>query len=417
MTPELAPLAPTLIPTLAAWLHDLDPIAFRLGPATIYWYGISYILGFALAWVLLVPAARRGLTPIPAAMIGDVVLFGGIGGVIGGRLGYLLIYSPDLLTEFTGSFPFWQALNIARGGMASHGGMVGALLGLMLLGRVLRKRAAHEDLPQLARVRGGLPTKHVVDLACFAAPIGLMCGRLANFVNGELLGKIVAGPVQVGEDGPVDDAPWWAVRFPQEIMERYAAGEISGQQMVRAAEAVGMSQLEMLAPEGEERFVLAYHQLSEALRAGSQEAANAMPTFLNARHPSQLYQAAVEGPLLLLALAIVWARPRVAGVVTAWFMILYGLGRIATEFYRLPDADFANPRPLGFSRGQWLSVGLVVGGAGLLAWVVVRAKRRRARGELLPRFGGWLAPALPAPLSTQPRDPDGGGASEGDKPQ
>lgn len=405
-----ATLAPTMAATLASWLHDLDPVAFRLGPATIYWYGISYILGFALAWVLLGLAARRGLTPIPAAAIGDVVLFGGIGGVIGGRLGYLLVYQPALLTEFTGSFPFWQALNIARGGMASHGGMVGALLGLLLLAYVLRRRAAKEDLPQLA----GLPSLHVVDLAAAVAPIGLMCGRLANFVNGELLGKVVAGPVTIGEDGPVDDAPWWAVRFPQEIMERYATGEIGGQQMVRAAEAVGMSQLETLTPEGEERFVLAYRQLNEALRAGSAEAANVMPTFLNARHPSQLYQAAVEGPLLLLALAIIWARPRVAGVVTAWFMILYGLGRIATEFYRLPDADFANPRPLGLSRGQWLSVGLVVGGAGLLAWVVVRARRRRAKGDSVPVFGGWLRPVF-APA--QSSNSNGGPAAEGDKPQ
>lgn len=407
MTPELVP---TMAATLASWLHDLDPVAFRLGPATIYWYGISYILGFALAWGLLWLAAGRGLTPIPAASIGDVVLFGGIGGVVGGRVGYLLVYQPSLLAEFSSGFPFWQALNIARGGMASHGGMVGALLGLLLLAHVLRRRAAKEDLPQLAR----LPSLHVVDLAAAVAPIGLMCGRLANFVNGELLGRIVAGPVQVGEDGPVDAAPWWAVRFPQEIIDRWGTSEITEANVRGAAEAMGMSHLELIYPEGQQRFFEGYHQLVESLRAGSQEAANAMPFFLNARHPSQLYQAAVEGPLLLLALAIVWARPRSAGLVTAWFMILYGLGRIATEFYRLPDSQFATGRPLGLSRGQWLSVALVVGGMGLLAWVVVRARRRRAAGELVPVFGGWLRPVFaPAQSSNGDRGP----AAEGDKPQ
>jgi len=389
-----------MTPTLAAWLHDLDPVAFRVGPATIYWYGISYVLGFALAWVLLRIAASRGMTPVPGATIGDVVLFGGIGGVVGGRVGYLLIYNPNLLGEFTNSFPFWQALNIARGGMASHGGMVGVLFGLVLLGWVMRKRAAKENLPELAEV----PTLHLVDLAVAVVPVGLVCGRLANFVNGELLGKVVARP---GED-----APWWAVRFPQEILARWETGEITEQQRQLAAEAVGMSHLEMVNQAGMERFEVGYLQLVEEFRAGSAGAANFMNGFLNARHPSQLYQAAVEGPLLLLALFIVWARPRVAGVVTAWFMILYGVGRIFTEFYRLPDAEFANARPMGLSRGQWLSVALVAGGAGLLVYIVIRARKKKATGESLPRFGGWLSPVF---ASAEHRNTDGGSTPNGDK--
>lgn len=389
-----------MTPTLATWLHDLDPVALRLGPATIYWYGISYVVGFALAWVLLRVAAWRGMTPVRGAALGDIVLFGGIGGVIGGRVGYVLVYSPGLLGEFTSSFPFWQALNITRGGMASHGGMVGVLVGLMLLGRVLRRRALKENVPELARV----PTLHLVDLAVAVVPIGLMCGRLANFVNGELLGKIVAGP---GEDGP-----WWSVRFPQEILSRWGTGEISDEQRQLAAESVGMSHLEMLNEAGMDRFEAAYVQLVEQLRAGSAGAANFMNGFLNARHPSQLYQAAVEGPLLLVALFIVWMRPRVAGVVTAWFMILYGVGRILTEFFRLPDADFANARPMGLSRGQWLSVALVAGGIGLLVYVIVRARRKSAASESVARFGGWLAPVF---SSTKMSDAHGGGAADGDK--
>jgi phosphatidylglycerol:prolipoprotein diacylglycerol transferase len=279
----------------------------------------------------------------------------------------------------------------------------------MLLGRLLRRRASKEGLPELAKV----PTLHLVDLAVAVAPIGLMCGRLANFVNGELLGKIVAGPAVEG----AQHAPWWAVRFPQEILARGRTGEIGDAQIAAAAEAVGMSHFELELEAGQQRFVAAYTRLMEELRGGgpgAETAANFMHGFLNARHPSQLYQAAVEGPLLLAALFIVWMRPRVAGVVTAWFMILYGVGRIVTEFYRLPDADFANARPMGLSRGQWLSAALVAGGVGLLAYVIVRARKKLAAGESVPRFGGWLAPVF---SSTKPGDAHGGGAAEGGKAQ
>ena len=327
------------------------------------------------------------MTPIPSSIIGDIVLFGGIGGVIGGRLGYVLVYKPNLLADFSGGFPFWGVLNIAGGGMASHGGMVGVLAGLAFLGVLLRKRAAKEGVPELAHV----PTLHLVDTACAVVPIGLMCGRLANFINGELLGKIVVAPD--------DNMPRWAVRFPHEILSRWSTGEIGSAQMVQATEAVGMSQIAVVTTDaGWERFVEAYSGLLDQLRNGTPEqqamAANFMDTFVNARHPSQLYQAALEGPLLLLALVIVWAKPRVAGVITAWFMILYGFGRIATEFFRLPDAGFVTARPLGLSRGQWLSVALVVGGAGLLVFVLRRAKKRRKAGEAIPVFGGWFAPAF-----------------------
>ncbi|MEQ8844911.1 MAG: prolipoprotein diacylglyceryl transferase [Phycisphaerales bacterium] len=402
-------MTPPFALTLAAWLHDLDPVAFRLGPATIYWYGISYVVGFVLAWLGLKAIAARGLTPVPGAMIGDVVLFGGIGGVIGGRLGYVLVYQPQLLGEFSGSFPFWGVLNIAGGGMASHGGMVGVLAGLAVLGVVLRRRATKEDVPRLARV----PTLHLVDLACAVAPLGLMCGRIANFINGELLGKVVFRPTE--DSG---DAPWWAVRFPHEILTRWGTGEISGEQMVKATEAVGMSQIEVVTTQaGWERFYAAYTGMLGDLRTGTPEAqrmaANFMAEFVSARHPSQLYQAAVEGPLLLLALAIIWARPRVAGVLTAWFMILYGLGRIATEFFRLPDAGFVTARPLGLSRGQWLSVALVVGGVGLLAYVLRRAKKQRQAGASVAAFGGWLAPAF----ASQSGDADGQRAAHDDQAQ
>jgi len=384
--------------TLAAWLHDLDPVLLPIsGSVAIYWYGVSYIVGFALAYLLLRALVARGMTTLDAQAVGDMVVWGGIGGVIGGRLGYVLLYRPGLLAEFSAAPPFWGAIDITRGGMASHGGFVGAVAGLALLARALRARARREDTPRLAA-----PPAHLLDLAAFVAPVGLFCGRIANFVNGELLGSVVA---PFGRP-----APWWAVRYPQEVTSRWH--ELSPEQHAAAAEAVGMSYLELATPEGMERFFTAYGALLDRLRDGAPEAARLLEGALNARHPSQLYQAFAEGVLLWIAMAIVWARPRVAGVLAAWFMIVYGLGRVATEFFRLPDAHFQVARPLGLSRGQWLSVGLVVVGAAVLVWITRRA------GAGSPRYGGWLggSPGRSALAgSAEPGDAQGHARAQGDQ--
>ncbi|MEO1008837.1 MAG: prolipoprotein diacylglyceryl transferase [Planctomycetota bacterium] len=354
-----------------AWLHDLDPVVVRLGGSfAIYWYGISYILGFVLAYLVLRWLRTRGATPLDAPALGDMVVWGGLGGVIGGRVGYVLLYRPDLLADVSSSVPFWGAINITKGGMASHGGFLGAMLGFLLLQRSLAKRARLDDRPELA-----VPRTHLFDLAAFAAPIGLLCGRLANFVNGELLGR-VAAPFGT-------PAPWWAVKYPQEVTARW--DELSDDQRIAAAEAVGMSPLELRVEGGWDRFGQAWRALVAQMRDGDPAARNLLEASLNARHPSQLYQALAEGVVVLAVLAIVWARPRASGVISCWFVITYGVGRVATEFFRLPDAHFQNQTPLGLSRGQWLSVALIAIGVAGLALI-------KARGRPdAPRFGGWLS--------------------------
>lgn len=346
--------------TLAAWLHDLDPFLFRIsGDFGIRWYGLSYALGFFLAYLLLRWMSRRGMTLIPVHRVGDVVIAGALGGVIGGRLGYVIAYQPSLFGQFTPSFPWWGVLDLMHGGMASHGGFIGAVIAAW---HISRRYGPAE--------RGGrMPMLHVTDTMALVTPTGLMLGRLANFVNGELLGRIVAAPGQ--------DSPWWSVKFPQELLGE-SPPVLSPAQAAELDRLIGQAALPGDGPGAP------IQRLIEQVQHGAPGVAERLEPLLAARVPSQLVQAAAEGIVLGAVLWWVARRPRTTGVVSAWFLIAYGVLRIVTEIWRLPDAQFAVGRPMGLSRGQWFSAGMVAVGAGLL-WLSVRKG-----GE---RLGGWARPA------------------------
>lgn len=358
---------PRVTPMLATWLHDLDPFAWRIsGGFGIRWYGISYVLGFLIAWLWLRSLAKRGLVLLKPEVIPDVILAQVIGVMVGGRLGYILFYQPSLLTGFRSSFPFWDALDITTGGMASHGGMIGILFASLWCAR-------HYKVPAL----------HVIDCIASVGLPGVVLGRVANFVNGELLGKVVGAP---GEPGP-----WWAVRYPQELLDRPIP---SGSPLVGG----GMGQLDRiriaLGLRPDEPVIGHVEALIDQLRAGSEEARRILEPVLTARHPSQLYQALGEGIVTLAVVWFVWRKPRRAGVITGTFLVTYAIGRIATEFIRLPDAHLAVQRFGPFSRGQWLSVLMLVGGATLLAVV---------RGRDTVRIGGWATRDRAETPSESPR--------------
>jgi phosphatidylglycerol:prolipoprotein diacylglycerol transferase len=355
------------MPILAAYFHDLDPIALDLGFISLKWYGMAYAAGFVLAWVVLRWFSKRGVTPLSTLGVTDAMLALVLGVVVGGRLGYVLVYGRELLTEFTPSFPWWAALDISRGGMASHGGIVGVILASFWIAR----RAERTDGTR------GTSVLHVIDLTAIACTFGLGLGRVANFVNGELLGKIVAYP---GEK-----APWWAVRFPQEYIERRTESGLSPAQeleLVSIAERYTASGGTVRG--GDDAYDAMLRLLHNSRFSGKQDLITQLEPLISARHPSQLYQAFAEGILLTVVLWIIWRMPRKPGVVGAWFLIVYGVLRVATEFWRLPDAQFGEDgRPFGLSRGQWLSVAMVVVGA-VAAWVCSRRK--------VQKMGGWLRP-------------------------
>lgn len=361
--------------TLAAWLHDWDPIIVRLwGDFAVRWYGVAYAVGFFLAWAQLNWLAKRGASLVPRERVPDVMLAFIFGAILGGRLGYVLFYDPKLVVTWASQFPYWGVLQINKGGMAFHGALLGLFVAAVLLGRGIKQ-------PDGTRV-GKVPLPHLADLVAFVAPAGLMLGRIANFINGELLGKVAAQP---GTDGP-----WWSVRFPQEIVHFPHT-----QQLPNSIEYTPdqISRLEALLSRfgavthgwdgARERLLDAVHHSSGPEHA--RLLADLAP-LLTSRHPSQLYQAFVEGPIVGGLMWVLWFRPRRPGTLAYAFLIVYGVLRFVIEqYFRLPDPDVE--KILGLSMGQALCVGMVA--AGTLGFIATRASKRYRD----VRLGGWGANA------------------------
>lgn len=255
-------------------LHQIDPIAVGLGPLQVHWYGIMYLLGFGVCWWLGNRRIRAGRLPgVNEQAFGDLLFYGMLGVVLGGRIGYVLFYSfGELLDD-----PL-MLLRIWEGGMSFHGGLIG------VMGAALWWARKHR--------------LHFFDVMDFIAPLaapGLGFGRVGNYIGGELWGKFTDGG--------------WGVLFP------------------RAPEFAGWSNQQLQA----------------------QFASGALERY--ARHPSQLYQAALEGLVLFLALWWFSRRPRPRYAVSGLFALLYGIFRFVVEFVRVPDAQ------IGYLAFGWLTMG------------------------------------------------------------
>jgi phosphatidylglycerol:prolipoprotein diacylglycerol transferase len=257
---------------------QFDPVALQIGPLAIRWYGLMYLLAFTLVLVLGRLRMRRqpesGWTPKD---LDDVLFYGVLGVVLGGRLGYVLFYKFGYyLAHPFEIFAVWQ------GGMSFHGGFLGVILAMALYSRL-------HDKAWLA----------ITDFIAPLVPLGLGAGRIGNFINGELWGRPT-------------DVPWGMV-FPQYDM--------------------------------------------------------------TVRHPSQLYEFALEGLLLFTVLWLYSSRRRPTGAVSALFLLGYGLVRFLVEFTREPD-DFLGLLALNLSMGQWLSLPMIAAGVFLWLWAHQPAQRR-----------------------------------------
>ncbi len=359
--------------TDAAHYHSLSPIAVDLGFFAVRWYGLSYVLGFVCAYVILRVMAKRGLIAVPPHRVADMMVYIIFGVLIGGRLGYALLgYDPSLLWTFSDSFPYWNLLAIHKGGMASHGGMIGVLIASWFVSRGFKNADG--------TIEGRTDWRNVVDMLSLCVPIGFFFGRIANYVNGELLGKVIAPPGQPG--------PWYAVRFPQELL-----GWSSAQSHARHTPDLSDAQHDRLVALVADSMKPSdtWSSALERVVAKAAHYRDQLEPLLAARHPSQLYAALLEGLAVGVTVWIVAARPRKPGVVGGWWLLSYGLARILDEFWRLPDAQFEVERPLGLSRGQWFSVAMVVAG---VAAVVLSSRRN------VPVTLGWAAPAI-SPTSEQ----------------
>jgi len=351
--------------TLGAWFHDLSPFALRIsGDFGIRWYGVSYLLGFLAAYLLLVKLAKRNFTPLPAQRIPDMMMLLVAGVVVGGRLGYVFLYDPALLTDFSADFPFWGVLKLTQGGMASHGGFVGVILAAWFISRGFKDDKGN-------RV-GACPPLHVMDLCALVAPLGLAFGRIANFINGELLGKVAALP---GET-----APWWSVKYPQEIIERPLS--TLPQTETQIDQIIDLS-LNHLLP-GETDWELGYLRILEFIQRGDTALKAQLDPLISARYPTQLMQSFFDG---FLVLAVVWfiaRKPRTPGVIGATMLVVYALGRIPMDLVRLPDSGISQFGPL--TRGQLYSLLMLIAGIAVLLWT-----RRKNAPKAMGGWGGWAA--------------------------
>ncbi|MDQ6626048.1 MAG: prolipoprotein diacylglyceryl transferase [Verrucomicrobiota bacterium] len=303
---------------LAYYLHKLDPFIFHVtdtfGPR---WYGMAYVSAFICGYALLLWLSKRGYADLPQKQVGDFITWAALFGVmLGGRLGYVLFYKPEMLRDPLSIFRVWE------GGMSAHGGMLGLVLFTLYYAR--KHRLAWTNLG---------------DNLCVAAPIGLFFGRCANFINGELYGR--ATNVR------------WAMQFPKELLD--APNSAEAERAVAAAQAIDPG---INSPEAILHAVQTNRHVVGALRP-----------ILTPRHPSQLYEALLEGVVLFAILWFVRTRTRQPnGVLTGLFFICYAIFRIVVENFREPDASLIGP----FTRGQFFSFFLVLLG---IAFIIV-AKRR-----------------------------------------
>lgn len=294
---------------------NFDPIAIHFGPLAVRWYGLMYLVGFILAVVIarlrlrLPHVAAQGWT---ARDIDDILFYGVLGTILGGRLGYVLFYKADYyFAHPLDIFKVWQ------GGMSFHGGFLGVTLAMVLFA-YQRKRTWLQ----------------VTDFVAPMVPTGLAAGRLGNFINGELWGRVTdpqAPWAMMFQSASNDDALWLAAH-PQ-LAAKWHLAPIFAQ----------------------------YHMLP--------------------RHPSELYEIALEGIALFLVLFFFTRKPRPVGAASAVFLIGYGLARFTVEFAREPD-DFLGLLALGLSMGQWLSLPMIVAGIILLIWSYRRARVAPAGASL-----------------------------------
>ncbi len=252
---------------------QFDPVALHLGPLSVRWYGIMYVLAFTAFYLLgRYRMKQRPETRWTPKELDDLLFYGVLGVVIGGRLGQVLFYEPG----YYFSHPA-EIVAVWKGGMSFHGGLIGAILAMAWHAR-----------------KEGRRFLEVSDFVAPLVPLGLMFGRFGNFINGELWGR------------PADPSLPWAMIYPQ---------------------------------------------------------VDQIP-----RHPSELYEAGLEGLVLFVLMWLYTRKPRPVGAASGAFLVGYGVFRFVAEYFRTPDNGIFGYMTFGVSMGQWLSLPMVIIGIWMWVW-------------------------------------------------
>jgi phosphatidylglycerol:prolipoprotein diacylglycerol transferase len=334
-----------------SYVHDLSPFILKLPDTALWgdqfgfrWYGFSYMLGFICAYQLIVWLAGRQRAGLSHNLVGDYITYAAIGVLAGGRLGYCIFYDPNLFFSFKSSLPFWGVLAVNEGGMASHGGVIGVVIASILFAR-----------------KHGLNYAYLLDLAAITGPIGFFFGRIANFINGELVGRIAPETFQYSVKFPSDIINWPTYHF-----DRLATLSPTVQQL-------GIEQSkwsELLAnftkdSAAREQVYATLYKIVHEIQNGNSALKGAIAPILDARYPSQLLASLTEGLFSFVILFFLARKSSKPGFVAASFAMVYAVSRIFNEHFREPDIQIGYEL-LGLTRGQWLSVGLFVIGALLM---------------------------------------------------
>ncbi len=334
-------------------LHRFSPFAIQFGDGYgIRWYGLAYLAGFVAGYLFMRRMARLGRTALSVEAVGDFVFAVAMGTIIGGRLGFCFLYDPSLFSALSPEFPYWGVLAIHRGGMASHGGMVGIIIACLWFGR-----------------KHAVSPLGLMDLTVVAAAIGIFFGRIANFINGELVGR------------PCSPGFPLAVQFPQDILlwPQYAPEKLGALGPVVETMNIAAEKWNSILshPAAYTQVEGILYGVIHQIQNGNAATARALEPLLTPRHPSQLYEALLEGALLFFAGMWMWSRRdglrtwRRPGVITAIILITYCIVRIIGEQFRMPDI-FIGFQWLGLTRGQWLSIAALVASSAFGLWCFLR---------------------------------------------